>query len=66
MAVRSDRGASLGTEPGPQVMETTAGIMSNLIIRHLKDSAFPSDVTIVVDSETDRAKFETSQERTLA
>ncbi len=47
-------------------METTAGIMSNLIIRHLKDSAFPSDVTIVVDSEPDRATFETFQERTLA
>jgi O-acetyl-ADP-ribose deacetylase len=56
----------LETEPGAMVMETTAGIMSNLIIQHLKDSAFPSDVTIVVGSETDRATFATFLERALA
>ena len=56
----------LGSEPGALVMETTAGIMSDLLIQHLKDSDFPSDVTIVVESEPDRATFESFLEQSLA
>ncbi len=40
------------------MMSATAQIMAEVIIEHLKEAEYPSDVLIVVETETDREIFE--------
>ncbi len=53
----------MGTAQGSLVMETTADIMAEVLIEHLQEQPYPSDVMVVVATEEEKAIFESSLRR---
>jgi O-acetyl-ADP-ribose deacetylase (regulator of RNase III) len=53
----------LGAGSGNLVMETTAEIMAGVLIEHLQEQPYPSDVKVVVATDEEREIFEACLQR---